>query len=82
MKGLYTMPKTKNLIFRKIIEEMHKKMIISSLFFCAFALKYKLDFFLQGNKRYIICESCIVIMYKYVSESCIVIMYKYVWKAA
>jgi hypothetical protein len=40
---------TKNIIFEKIIEEMHKKMTISSLFFCAFALNYKLGYFIKGK---------------------------------
>lgn len=53
------MHKVKKVVFKKIVEEMHKKMLISSLFFCIFALKYKLGCFCAENKRYIICESCI-----------------------
>lgn len=46
---LCTMHKMKKVVIKKIIEEMHKKMRISSLFFCAFALKYKLGCFCAGK---------------------------------
>lgn len=45
------MPREKNRVIRKKIEEMHKKMWISSFFFCAFALKYKLDYFASAKKE-------------------------------
>lgn len=56
---MYTMPREKNRVIRKKIEEMHKKMWISSFFFCAFALKYKLDYLMPQISRNKICESCI-----------------------
>ena len=49
------MPRAKSGLFFKKIEEMHKKMWISSLFFCAFALKYKLSCFIfLKSKQYIL----------------------------
>lgn len=51
MFDLYTMPIMKMAIFLKKIEEMHKNLQISSFFFCAFALKYKLDYFASAKKE-------------------------------
>ena len=39
------------------IEEMHKKICISSLFFCSFALKCNLGIFIEGEKYDFFCES-------------------------
>ena len=39
------------------IEEMHKKICISSLFFCSFALKCNLGIFVEGEKYGFFCES-------------------------
>lgn len=39
------------------LEEMHKKICISSLFFCSFALKCNLGIFIEGEKYGFFCES-------------------------
>ena len=49
MFDLCTMPIMKMAIFKKKIAEMHKNLQISSFFFCAFALKYKLGSFVLSK---------------------------------